>query len=102
MSAAFVGDGFPVPFFHGRRKPHNRRQRIFQLGFQLFVVAFDESGALQKILRQIAAGAKLGKYGEFGAAWLGLRRKAQNASRISCEVADGRIELRERYFMPEL
>jgi len=28
---------------------------------------------------------------------LGLRRKAQDASRISCKVADGRIELRERY-----
>jgi hypothetical protein len=27
-----------------------------------------------------------------------LRRKAQDTSRISCEVADGRIELRERYF----
>jgi hypothetical protein len=62
------------------------------------MVALDEGRTFKKILRKVTANAKLGKYGQPGASLLGLRRKAQDASRISCKVAYRGIELSESYF----
>jgi hypothetical protein len=62
------------------------------------VVTFDEGGAFQEVLREIPAKAEFRKNSEVGATLFGLRREAQDASCIPCKVANGRIELRERYF----
>ena len=62
------------------------------------MISLDEGGPLEKVLRKITANAEFGKYGQLGASLLGLRRKAQDASRISCKIADGGIELSESYF----
>ena len=64
---------------------------------QFLVVAIDKGRTFEKVLRKVAAQAKLGKNGKVGASLFGLLRQAQDASRISCEIAYGGIELRERY-----
>jgi hypothetical protein len=61
------------------------------------MVALDKRGAFQQILRRVATQAKLGEYGQPGAALLRLRRQDQNASRIPCKIADSGIELSESY-----
>src|SRR6266481_4370135 len=61
------------------------------------MVSLDEGGAFEKVLRKVAAQTKLGEYSEIGAALLGLRRQAQDASRVPCKVANCWIELSERY-----
>jgi hypothetical protein len=62
------------------------------------MISLDEGGPLEKVLRKITADTKFRKYCQLGASLLGLRRKAQDASRISCKIADGGIELSESYF----
>ena len=66
--------------------------------FQSFVIAIDEGRTFQEIEREIAAEAEFRKDGKFGAALFGLRRKAQDASRVSIKIAYCGIELSERYF----
>jgi len=49
-------------------------------------------------LWRITAEAKLGKNSKVRSSLLGLSRQAHDARGIPCEVANGGIELRERYF----
>ena len=65
----------------------------FARAAQLRPIARDEGGALDQVLRRIAAEAKLGKDGEVGAARLRLARHFEDARRIAFEIADGGIEL---------
>src|SRR5580693_5273249 len=94
-----IGDGLPCSVLHAPGVTDDSGQGYLcgEIN-QLPVVSLDECGALQKVLGKIAAKAELGKYGQVGAALLRLSSQAQDARRISCEVADGGIELRERYF----
>jgi hypothetical protein len=62
------------------------------------VIAVDEGGAFEQILREIAAQAKFRKNREVRAALMGGSCQAQNASGISCKITYGGIKLRERYF----
>src|SRR6266852_5970334 len=65
--------------------------------FQSIEIALDEGWALEKIEREIAADAKLGEDGEFGATALGLFREVENAGGVAFKVADGWVELGEGY-----
>src|SRR6266487_1768738 len=94
----FIGDGLACPIRDAPGVAHNGGQR--NLGSKLLqsgMVSLDEGGAFEKVLRKIAAQTEFGEYCEIGAALLGLRRQAQDASRVSCKVANCWIELSERY-----
>ena len=56
-----------------------------------------KAGRSSKIERKIAAQAKLGKNGEFRAALMRGGGKVENAGGVAFEVANGWIELGERY-----
>src|SRR5262249_6577337 len=75
----------------------NRRQRQLpcQL-FQLFLIPVNKRGPFEKVLRKIAADAKLGKNGKVRSPFLGACRQFQDASRIPRKIADGGIKLRQR------
>jgi len=70
--------------------------------FQFIDVPVEKGRTFQQVLRRITAKAKLGENSKVCSSLLGLPRQAQDASGIPCEIANGGIELRERYFMPGL
>jgi hypothetical protein len=88
----------PVDLGSGNNTFYHRgkRQLRGQL-FQFFMIAIDKTGAFEKILWKISVEAKPEKDCQVGAALLRLRCQDQDASRITSKIADGRIELRERY-----
>src|SRR5260370_36750944 len=95
----FVGHGFAGAILHSPGIADQTGQRNFRRKrFQLIHVAVEKSRALQKILGRITAEAKFGKNSKVRASLLGLPRQAQDACGIPCEVANGGIELRQRYF----
>jgi len=57
------------------------------------LIAFGEGGALDEILRRVAADAEFGEDGEFGAAGFGFRGEFEDARGIAFEVSDGGVEL---------
>ena len=59
------------------------------------LIAFDECGPLDQILRRIAAEAQLGKYSHIRAAGFRFAREFQNARRIAFKIANDGIELCE-------
>ena len=59
------------------------------------MVAFDERGALDQVLRGIAAQAKFGEDSEFGAARIWLQRQIRECAGVAFEIADCGIELGE-------
>src|SRR5579863_9133741 len=61
------------------------------------MVTIDEGRPFEKVLRKVAAQAKFRKNGKVGPSPPGFLRQAQDASRISCEIAYRGIELRQRY-----
>jgi len=95
----FVGDSLAgAGMIDAARKAYDGGER-HAVGdvFQGVQIALDEGGALEEIEREIAAGAELGKYGEFRAAALGLFREVENAGGVAFKVADGWVELGEGY-----
>ena len=71
----FVANGLPCSIFHASRIANHCGQRDFRRQLlQFAVVSFNKRGAFQQILGRVSAQAKLGKYGQRGAALLCLRR----------------------------
>ena len=95
----FVGHGFARAILDSPGVTNEPRQRNLACQrFQFIHVAVQKCRPFQEILRWITAEAKLGKNGKVRPSLFGLFRQAQDASGIPCEVANGGIELRERYF----
>jgi len=95
----FVGHGLARAIFHAPGVADKARKRNFGCErFQFIDVPVEKSGTFQQVQGRIAAEAKLGENSEIRSSLLGLLRQAQDASGIPCEIANGGIELRERYF----
>ena len=62
---------------------------------QFRLIAFDKSGAFDKILWRITAQAKFRKHSQIRAARLRLNREFQYPRRIALKIANGGIELCE-------
>ncbi len=94
IRAAELATGLPVLSMASPTKPTSDGQRDgFGEAHEFLLIAFDEGGAFDEILRGVAADAEFGKDGEFGAAGLGFGGEFEDAFGIAFEVADGGVEL---------
>jgi len=75
-----------------------RHGHFFGEAGEFFLIALEEFGTLDEILRRIAAEAKFGENDKAGAARFCRRGHFQHARGIAGEIADGGIELGEGYF----
>src|SRR5256885_13796470 len=93
------GNRFQRAVLHSPHESNNRRNR-HRLGqrLQLFLVSIDKSRPFQQILRRVSTEAELRKYRQIRTPLLRRFRKREDASGVSCKVADGGIKLRESYF----
>src|SRR6266851_5400271 len=95
----FVGHRFARGILDAPSVADEARQRNFRRKFFQFIqVPVEKGWTFQKILRRITAEAELGKNSKVRSSLLGLSSQVQDASGIPQEIADGGIELRERYF----
>jgi hypothetical protein len=94
-----VCSGLPCRFARARDIADNGGQRQF-LGeaIEFFAIAVEKCGALDEILREIAAEAHLREDDDIRTAIARSRCSVENSGGVAGEIADGGIQLAKRYF----